>query len=326
MQRLIELLGLLQAGKGHSVKSLAEICHVSRRTVFRDLELLRQAGVPIEFDEEHRRYQLSGKCFLPPTNFTTNEALTLLILCHELGGKTGVPFYAAARSAAIKLMSSLPEKLRKHLSDITDTVQIQLQPRNPLDDSESVYQQLIEAIGQRRCVRIGYDSLTEWGLISTKLSPYRVLFSRRSWYVIGRSTLHKAVRTFNVGRVTQVEVLEDRYEIPPRFKMEKYLRNAWHLIPEPGPDSEVVIRFRPLVARNVAEVLWHKTQRLHFQEDGSLDFHVTVSGLNEISWWIMGYGDQAEVLRPAALRQLLARRTLAMAMQYNREPAEEATT
>jgi len=59
---------------------------------------------------------------------------------------------------------------------------------------------------------------------------------------------------------------------------------AWHLIPEPGPDREVLVRFDKMVAQNVAEVVWHKTQRLSFNPDGTLDFRVTVSGLGEISW------------------------------------------
>ena len=45
----------------------------------------------------------------------------------------------------------------------------------------------------------------------------------------------------------------------------------------------------------MAEVQWHRTQRTAFLPDGSLEFRVTGSGLHEISWWILGYGDQAEV-------------------------------
>ena len=82
------------------------------------------------------------------------------------------------------------------------------------------------------------------------------------------------------------------------------------------PDREVVVRFSKLVAQNVAEVRWHKTQQLQFNDDGTLDFQVTVSGLKEISWWILGYGDQAEVLAPPKLRQLVAERTERAAAQY----------
>ena len=73
-----------------------------------------------------------------------------------------------------------------------------------------------------------------------------------------------------------------------------------------------------MVADNVAEVAWHKTQRAVRNDDGTLDFHVTVSGLQEISWWILGYGDQAEVLQPVELRQLVAARALRMAQRTAR--------
>jgi predicted DNA-binding transcriptional regulator YafY len=72
-----------------------------------------------------------------------------------------------------------------------------------------------------------------------------------------------------------------------------------------------------MVARNVAEVIWHKTQKLVHRDDGSLDFQVRVSGLNEISWWILGYGDQAEVIKPARLRQLIAKRVARVVDIYN---------
>jgi proteasome accessory factor B len=165
-------------------------------------------------------------------------------------------------------------------------------------------------------VRIHYDSLAEQQEICTRLDTYRLLFSRRSWYAVGRSSLHRGVRTFNLGRIRECEVLEDHYQIPCNFSIKHYLRNAWHLIPEPGPDREVLVRFSPLVARNVAEILWHPTQRTMFNPDGSLDFMVTVSGVREISWWILGYGDQAEVIRPAELRQIVAAQVAGLSRRY----------
>jgi predicted DNA-binding transcriptional regulator YafY len=316
IHRLLKLIGLLQAGRGWSVESLAGACEVSRRTLFRDLNLLRQAGVPLQFDDRQQRYRIPGTYYLPPTNFTPEEALALLVLCHELGDDARLPFFGPARTAAVKLESSLPGRLREQLRGLSDAVSIQPAPRNPLAGQQPVYEQLIEAVAARRSVRIGYQSLTEWKDISTRLEPYRLLFSRRSWYVIGRSSLHRSRRTFNVGRIRKLEVLDDTFQIPRRFSVDRYLRNAWHLIPEPGRDSRVLVRFAKLVAQNVAEVVWHKTQQTTVREDGTLDFRVTVSGLNEISWWILGYGDQAEVLEPPELRRIVAERAARMAEQY----------
>jgi proteasome accessory factor B len=128
--------------------------------------------------------------------------------------------------------------------------------------------------------------------------------------------LHRSVRTFNVGRIEKCEILDDRYQIPANFSIDRYLRNAWHMIPEAGPDQEVLVRFSPMVAQNVAEIRWHKTQQTTLLPDGSLDFAVTVSGLKEISWWILGYGDQAEVIRPGLLRQIIGRHAANLQQRY----------
>jgi predicted DNA-binding transcriptional regulator YafY len=310
------LIGLLQVGRGCNAESLSLECGVSRRTIFRDLDLLRQSGIPLAFDEEQQHYRVPGACLLPPTNFTSEEALSLVVLCHELGNSSGLPFLGPARSAAVKLESSLPARLREQLNNVAATISIHASPLNPLEGCKPVYEQLLDAIVNRRGVRIRYDSLQEQRKLVTRLSPYRMFFSRRSWYVIGRSSLHRAKRTFHLGRILSAETLDDRFQIPRGFSIERYLGNAWHMIPEKGRDSEVVVRFSPLVAQNVAEVHWHKTQQLAWRDDGSLDFHATVSGIGEISWWILGYGDQAEVLQPPELRQRVADRAKRMAAIY----------
>ena len=313
----MSLIGHLQAGRGYNVEALAHECGVSRRTIFRDLDILRLAGVPLAFDPENQCYRIPGSYYLPPTNFTPEEALSLIVLCHELGDRSRLPFFAPARSAAAKLESSLPKRLLEQLQRVRGAVHIDTGPHSPLEGQDPTYQRLLDAVGSRQCVRIRYQSHVEGVEICTRLSPYRLLFSRRSWYVIGRASLYRSVRTFNVSRIFQIELLDDRYQIPASFSIDRYLGNAWHLIPEPGPDREVFVRFSPLVARNVAEVGWHKTQRTSFTADGSLDFRVTVSGLHEMSWWILGYGDQAEVIEPPELRRMLAERVNRLAARYN---------
>lgn len=317
--RLLKLLQLLQAGKRYSVNALAQECEVSRRTVFRDLDLLRQAGIPLRYDPEQQRYQMPATLLVPPGELRFEEVLSLLVLCYELGDERNLPFLAGARSAALKLQTLLPVRQQQRLREAAESIEIHLPQTNPLVGRQEVFERLLDALAQRRAVRIRYYRLQDGQFAQTKVFPYRLLFSRRSWYLIGRSTLHRQVRTFNVGRIQEVTLLEDRVQVPRGFTIDRYLRNAWHLIPEPGRDREVHIRFGPQVATNVAEVIWHKTQRVEPRSDGSLDFYVKVSGLNEISWWILGYGDQAEVLQPPELRTLIARHIAHLTRVYEQE-------
>lgn len=315
--RLLRLIELLQSGRSHNSTQIADALNVSRRTIFRDLRTLESSGIPVLFDEERQGYAILSNTLLPSADLTLEETISLLVVCHEAGdAKRGLPFHQAARTAALKLLSSLPNGIRDAAVEWTEAVSMRLDPRNPLDGAETYYAIVSRAIAERRQVRISYCSLDEARTISTALSPYRLLFSRRSWYVIGRSSLHREIRTFNVGRIVAAEILEYAFRIPQRFSLDRYLGNAWHLIRDSRHRYKVVVRFQKQVAQNVAEVAWHKTQKLTWNDDGTLDLQVTVDGLQEIQWWVLGYGRQAEVLEPDELRTVMQQHAAAMQRTY----------
>lgn len=319
IHRLMRLLQILQSGREPNSVQLADHCQVSRRTVFRDIHTLQDSGIPIRFDEAKQGYTVNSKTFIPPTEFTLDEVLSLIILCKELGhSQSGIPFQNPAHSASTKLMGSLPDRLRETVTEISDAIEVKMAPHNLLTGSEPFYELFQQAIVQRKQVRVQYKSFMqgEQGEISTLLNPYRLLFGKRSWYLFARSSLHREIRTFNIGRILKAEPMETTYKIPQRFSLDRHLGNAWFLIRERNNRQKIVIHFKPMVARNVAEVQWHKSQKLVWQEDGSLKFYATVDGLKEIVWWILGYGDQAEVLEPPELRQLICERIDAMHKTY----------
>ncbi|TWT88964.1 hypothetical protein Mal64_24550 [Pseudobythopirellula maris] len=284
--------------------------------MFRDVEALRQAGVPVAYDSEAKRYSIPGEYFLTPTNLTAEEALALLFVCRELADKKSLPLLSAAQSAASKIESTLPASLRESIREASRPLSHKPMPVGSHDDQASLYSELLAASVNRLNVEIDYESLTEYERVTTTLRPYRLMFHNHCWYVIGRSSLHRSVRTFNLRRIKSLKTLDKKFPSPRGFSLEQYLGNAWRIIPEAGPDQVVHLRFAPLVARNVAEVLWHPTQRCEFTENGSLDFYATVSGVNEIVWWVLGYGDQVEALKPLKLRKLVAQRLENAARQY----------
>ena len=318
IRRLLHLLERLQSGRIHNAKELAEFCNVSRRTIFRDMKTLQESGISVLYDSSKRGYWVADGPFLPPTDFTLAETLSLILLAQEFGEKmTGVPFQEIARDASLKLQSNLPNHLRHYVGELTEGIRMNVEPHAELADSRQHYEQMLEAVTSRLKIRIQYNSLHEQKQIQTLLSPYRLLFKRRSWYVIGRSSLHRAVRTFHLGRILDSQLTEDEFTIPVRFNLQNYFGNAWNMIRERGERVEVVVRFQPLVAHNVAEVTWHKSQRIAWNTDGSMDFRVVVDGINEISWWILGYGDKAQVLRPSSLVQIVKKHIDRMAEAYS---------
>jgi len=320
--RLLSLLQVLHSGTRQNSVGIAKACGISRRTVFRDIEALRAAGLPLRYDSEYDHYSIPNSYCLPPTNLTPAESLSLIAMAIELGRSDRLPFYEPARAAALKLANGLPHPVKEKLRMLRQAIHISPTPVGVLDAKATIYQELVDARTAGKVVQLEYDAGPHQGTISTNFRTYSLLFRRHSWYVIGRSSLDGAIRTFNLSRIVSIECLEKKFSVPRDFNIARYLRNAWVLNPEPGPDFAITVKFTPMVARSVADVKWHKTQQLEFDNDGSLIFHAQVSGLNEIIWWILAYGDQAEVLQPERLRQLVAQRARNMVARYEAEHEE----
>ena len=125
-------------------------------------------------------------------------------------------------------------------------------------------------------------------------------------YLIGFDEERTALRTFKVERIGTVTLTPRMFEPPDAARTTSALRAAWDIIAAQEP-VEVVLRFTPTVADRVRENgSWHPTQTVKTEDDGSLRWSATVSGTIEIRLWILSWGDEVEVLAPAALRDDVA--------------------
>jgi len=129
-----------------------------------------------------------------------------------------------------------------------------------------------------------------------------LLYNQRAWYVLGFSSIHKSIRTFKLNRIADLKTLEKRFIDGDNFDLQEHLGKAWSMIPE-GKIYNIELKFLPKVAKNVAEVQWHSTQKISHNSDGSVTAEFRVDGLGEITWWILGYGDQVQIIAPKALRK-----------------------
>lgn len=306
VSRIVQMLTTLQAGHNYSVDELAELVGVSRRTVFRDLKELEAIGVPYRFDARTGGYGIDPEFFPPPIDLNLPEALSLLLLVHKARNHLPMPFKNSALLAGLKVENNLPAKIRHYCNTSLQSISIRPDAHAPMDLLDKVFFKLQQAIRKKREVKLAYNSLYEGKDITTTLSPYHLMYNNRAWYVIGESSLHKTIRMFNLNRIKELEVLGRCFIKEGEFDIYEYLGRAWSMIPE-GKIYHVKLRFAAKVAKNVAEVQWHSTQKTTFNADGLLIAEFRVDGLGEISWWILGYGDQVEVLRPAALRKRIAK-------------------
>lgn len=304
-QRLIRIVQLLQAGRSYDVNALAREMSISRRTVFRDLNVLREAGVVCSYDAESERYGIDRSYYLPPMNLTMEEALALLLLTRKFVNDRVVPNVSAALTAGMKIESVLPADVRALCGSLLDGVTVDWQPMSDVDPIAATLYRLQSAMADKRRVALRYDSYKEKKEIDTVVDPYRILFRNRGWYLIGRSSRERQVLTFKIERILEMRVAEERFRPDAKFRLETYFGNAWSM-KRGAVRHHVEVQFSSMVAGNVEEVNWHSTQRTRRRSDGTLIFEADVDGIDEISWWILGYGDQAVVSEPEELRELIA--------------------
>ncbi len=314
VQRLLELINAMRSGQAYTADELASKLNVSRRTIFRDLQMLERSGVPSRYDVSRHGYRIDEWYFLPPVSLSLHEALALYMAASKISSYQTFPLYAEAASAVEKVLQSLPAGMRTMCTNLAEGVDVRWPAMADTTAIRQTFQRLQDASLACRKVRLGYDSYYEKREIEVILRPYVQALLNRAWYVIGYCEAHCQVRTFNLDRVLSVELLDETFAKPASFSLESHLGKSWALIRE-GREYAVRLRFTPKVAGNVEEIIWHPTQRTERADDGSLIFEVDVDGLTEISWWIMGYGDQVTVERPVELRK----RILEMAQNIVRQ-------
>ncbi|UCC99032.1 MAG: WYL domain-containing protein [Phycisphaerales bacterium] len=304
INRLMQILTTLQAGESYTIQELSRVFGTSRRTVFRDLRELQAIGVPCQYDAKTGRYTIDPEYFLPPADLNLREALGLLLLAHTVSEQMQMPFKKSALLAALKIENNLPEKVRQYCSVALRNISAGPHGQEAIRQNarfDRIFAQLYDAIARKRRVEIRYDSLFVDGLINVELCPYHLLYKNGAWHVLGLSSPHKSVRTFELDRVKELKATQRCFLDDEHFDVSEYLGRAWSVTPE-GQIYDVRLRFLPRVARSVAEVKWHSTQKVTFAEDGSAIVEFRVDGLNEITWWVVSYGDQVQVLAPKALR------------------------
>jgi proteasome accessory factor B len=299
---MLQILTALKLGRNNRVDDLAKMCTLSKRTIFRDLKELKEIGVTYHYNTKSGTYSMAPDFFLPPINLNRKEAMGLLLLILTARSRIQIPFKKETLIGVMKLENNLPREIKHYCNSILRNISIRADREIKTDSFDKIFEQLGDAILKKQVIHMSYYLPYEKRVILIELNPYHLLYNDYKWYVLGKSSLHKRVRTFRLNRIKELSKLDKCFVEDENFDIEEYLGRAWSVIPE-GRLYHVKLRFVPELAHNVTEVKWHHTQKVTFEEDGSAVIEFRVDGLNEITWWILSYGDQVQVLAPRILQQ-----------------------
>ena len=303
--RYLRIARILHAHpEGIAAQDVADQIGVSKRTVYRDLEAMgNDAELPLW--QEGGRWGLEGEAFLPPLDLTLHEAMAFFLAARVMF-KASDEQDVELIGAFVKLASVLPPVLAQHIQASVDAF-----ARTPRDERFTrVFRTLTEAWAGRRVVEIDYDAGAYdpgRGERTARVRPYLIEPSAltHALYLMGWDESRQGRRTFKVERIRRASLTPETFEPEPGFDLVGELSRAWDVIAD-EPLETVVVRFSPSVAKRAGETRWHPSQELAEEPDGSLVWRGRVAGLREIRIWVLGWGADAEVLEPAALREEIA--------------------
>ena len=301
----------LQSRRVVRAEDIAARFEISVRTVYRDLEALGEAGIPI-ISEAGVGYSLVKGYHLPPVMFTLEEASAL-----SLGGKlvehlTDASSRKQMESALLKIRSVLPLERRDYLDRLERSTTVVTQGSDPIPRLSS--QALIpvqRGLAERRVLAIDYQGAQRPDITRREVEPLGLVYYADNWHLIGYCRLRRDVRDFRTDRIREVQVRSELFSGHDDFSLRRYLEAAAH----EGKFQTALVKFHARVMQRVRQE-W--ACRLVDEKSASDGVVVTLLAYS-LEWlvpWILSFGSNALVLAPRQLQELVASQALEVASKY----------
>ncbi len=317
--RLLTLLMLLQARGRCSARALAAATEVSVRTIYRDIDQLSAAGVPV-WAEPGRA---GGICLragwhAQPTGLTAPEARAVA-LAGLPGPAAELGLGPAMVEAQRKLLAALPADARADAGRMA-----QLFHLDPVDWFRSTappahLQAMADAVWTRHRVAMRYAS---WQQVSDRVvEPLGLVLKAGTWYVVARTTTRSTPAVFRLAAIESLQVLDEVFPAPEGFELAAFWRsNATRF------EAGVVTGTARL---RVSEAGFTRLSRLcaavaqaaldsaaPCDHEGWVEVVVPIESVQHAVHALLQLGAEAEVLAPSALRARLRAEVQQMAAMH----------
>ena len=305
LARILKVLELVQSRGRWTSKAIAEEIECSERTIYRDLDVLRFAGIPYYREGDQQFVRVRPDFKFPVIALTDDEVLGLS-LATVIANSPGLDVTPGAAPTTRKLAAVSKEETQELIDDAMRLVSVfDLKLADHSRHHEAIRTVQL-ALLQGKQISGLYESPYESTPVKLKLHPYRLCLIKNAWYVIGRMADDPVAKTFRIARFKAVRMGVEAASIPEDFDLRSYFGNAWAVF-RGDQCYDIELRFGPTAAKIVTETIWHHTQKSKSHQDGSVTLSFKVDGLSEILNWILSWAGQVRVQKPDELKELFVR-------------------
>ncbi|MFC9895967.1 helix-turn-helix transcriptional regulator [Nocardia sp. NPDC127579] len=318
--RLVQLLLLLQTRGRVTAPELAGALEVSIRTVYRDVEALSEAGVPV-YSEPGRSggIRLVDGYRTRLTGLTSEEADAVL-LAGLPGAAADLGLGTVLATAQLKVLAALPPELRGRATRVAERVHIDVPGWFHRPDETPTLATLADALWHDRRLLVRYGRKDR--VVERRLDPLGLVLKAGTWYLVAQQDA--AVRSYRVSRILEAAALDEFFTRPDDFDLAAH----WARAQEEFALSMLRVRARCRIRADQVRLL-----RLSFEPaavtaaaasmtepdaDGWVELDLASESYEVLLHSILPLGAAAEVLEPPELRARLAEISAAMAANYRR--------
>lgn len=305
-----------------TAREIAAELEVSLRTVYRDVEALSAAGIPV-YAEQGRTggYQLVDGYRTRITGLTESEAQSLFMV--------GLPGPAAAlglsREAASverKLLAALGPEQRERAGLLRDRFHLDVPAWYRDAEDVPCLAELVEALLQDRYLDVVYRRWAEPRQVERTLAPYGLVLKNGSWYVVGDAG--RGPRTYRVSNILRLTPTGRTFTRPDRFELAVYWHRHLDEFERRRFSTTAVVRVSPALVRRLPDLSDAQLSRAVAgatpDPDGWCTVELPTESDEVTASHLARYGADLEVLSPASLREELLARAHALLALYRAGP------
>ena len=319
--RLLSILMTLQAHGRVTAQALADQCEVSLRTIYRDIDALSAAGIPVYSDRGSTGGYRLLEGYRTRLNGLSLEEAKALFLSGLSGPATALGLDAVMAEAQLKLTAALPVEIRSAVTRMRECFHLDAPGWFHGSELPHHLREIAAAVWDQRLIEMRYRS---WKAeIRRKVAPLGLVLKSGAWYLVGQ--IDDGARTYRVARVREVNVLDDTFKRPPDFNLEAFWIHNTQRLESKLHQGRATVRLsptgykmlEPLTSAFVREL----TEIGEADADGFRTVVMPVGSLWQASSELLRFGVDAEVLGPPELREKMREITDSLRDRYGHKPA-----
>ncbi|WP_258194280.1 YafY family protein [Paraburkholderia sp. BL18I3N2] len=315
--RLLSILMTLQARGRVTAQFLADECAVSLRTIYRDIDALSAAGVPVHSERgaEGGYRLLDG--YRTRLNGLSSQEAESLFLAGLPGPMQALGLGAVMAGAQTKLLAALPVELRSTAERMRSRFHLDAPAWFSDADEPAHLPMIARAVWEQHPLEIRYQS---WKAEKfRRIEPLGIVLKSGAWYVVGR--VGQDVRIYRISRILELSLLDETFERPCAFDLATYWQDSTQRLSEEMHASEATLRLSPwgMQMLDVFTSPFARSAAIIGEPDptdGWRTVTLPVGSVRQACAELLRFGTEAEVLAPPELRAQMSEVAAALHRRY----------